>query len=392
MEVVDMLTKLIRRFLFKNIGKLEKKNISIVLPNKKKIELGDNLDSLEIKFNSWRGILLLFRRGALGLTEGYIHGYWQTDKLNELMDFLSGNLNAFSNISDGMLYSKFLEKINHFLNKNSIKGSKKNIEAHYDLGNDFFSLWLDDTMTYSSGIFFEETKSLSEAQINKYQSILDLLDLKQGAKILEIGCGWGGFMEYASKKGFDIKGITISPSQFEFTKTRLKKIIEDPKIELIDYRNLTGRYDAVVSIEMFEAVGSQYWDIFFSKIKSLLEEEGKAAIQTITIGDQYFEDYKNNPDFIQKYIFPGGMLASDKIIHGLAETNGLKTEVQKEFSESYAKTLETWFNNFQKCWDKIETLNFDKKFKNTWDMYLAYCRGGFLNERIFVSQYLLKNK
>tara|TARA_B100000212_G_scaffold140463_1_gene105785 strand:- start:681 stop:1424 length:744 start_codon:yes stop_codon:yes gene_type:complete len=247
-------------------------------------------------------------------------------------------------------------------------------------------------MTYSSGIFFEETKSLSEAQINKYQSILDLLDLKQGAKILEIGCGWGGFMEYASKKGFDIKGITISPSQFEFTKTRLKKIIEDPKIELIDYRNLTGRYDAVVSIEMFEAVGSQYWDIFFSKIKSLLEEEGKAAIQTITIGDQYFEDYKNNPDFIQKYIFPGGMLASNKIIHGLAETNGLKTEVQKEFSESYARTLETWFNNFQKCWDQIETLNFDKKFKNTWDMYLAYCRGGFLNERIFVSQYLLKNK
>ena len=198
-------------------------------------------------------------------------------------------------------------------------------------------------MTYSSGIFYQDTKSLCEAQNNKYQSILDLLDLNEGSKILEIGCGWGGFLEYATKKGFDVKGITISPSQLEFAKTRLQNIKKNPEIELIDYREVSGKYDAVVSIEMFEAVGSQYWDTFFSKIKSLLKEDGKAAIQTITIGDHLFEYYKNKPDFIQTYIFPGGMLASDQIIHKLAEKNELKSEIQIDISQSYAKTLETWF-------------------------------------------------
>ena len=318
--------------------------------------------------------------------------YWQTDKLMELMDYLPKNLNALSKISNGILFFNIFARINHFLNKNTIKGSRKNIEAHYDLGNDFFSLWLDNTMTYSSGIFYQDTKSLCEAQNNKYQSILDLLDLKEGSKILEIGCGWGGFLEYATKKGFDVKGITISPSQLEFAKTRLQKIKENPEIELIDYRKVSGKYDAIVSIEMFEAVGSQYWDTFFSKIKSLLKKDGKSYIKTITIGDHLFEYYKNNPDFIQTYIFPGGMLASNQIIHNLAEKNELKSEIQIDFSQSYAKTLETWFDNFQKYWQQIETLNFDKKFKNTWDMYLAYCRGGFLNERISVSQYLLENK
>ena len=387
-----MLTKVIQNFLNKNIGKLEKENLSLILPNGKRIKLGDNLDSLEIRFNSWLGVWLILRRGALGLTEGYMKNYWQTDKLMELMDYLPKNLNALSKISNGILFFNIFARINHFLNKNTIKGSRKNIEAHYDLGNDFFSLWLDSTMTYSSGIFYQDTKSLCEAQNNKYQSILDLLDLKEGSKILEIGCGWGGFLEYATKKGFDVKGITISPSQLEFAKTRLQKIKENPEIELIDYRKVSGKYDAIVSIEMFEAVGSQYWDTFFSKIKSLLKKDGKAAIQTITIGDHLFEYYKNNPDFIQTYIFPGGMLASNQIIHNLAEKNELKSEIQIDFSQSYAKTLETWFYNFQKYWQQIETLNFDKKFKNTWDMYLAYCRGGFLNERISVSQYLLENK
>ena len=387
-----MLTEAIQNFLNKNIGELEKKNISIILPNKRKIELGDNQESIQISFNSWLGIWLIFRRGALGLTEGYIHNYWQTEDLIELMYYLPKNLEAFSKISNGMLSFKTFAKINHFLNKNTIKGSKKNIEAHYDLGNDFYKLWLDNSMTYSSGIFYEETTSLSEAQKNKYQSILDMLNLKEGSKILEIGCGWGGFLEYASTMGFDVKGITISPSQFEFAKTRLKKIDETPEIELIDYRKISGKYDAIVSIEMFEAVGSEYWDTFFSKIKSLLKEGGRAAIQTITIGDEFFESYKNNPDFIQTYIFPGGMLASDQIIHKLAENNELKPTTQKDFPQSYAKTLETWFYNFQDCWEQVEALSFDRKFKNTWDMYLAYCRGGFLNERISVSQYLLENK
>ena len=387
-----MLTKLIQNFLNKNIGELEDKNISITLPNGKRIELGNHQSSIEITFNSWLGIWIIFRRGALGLTEGYINNYWQTEDLIELMDYLPKNLDAFSKISNGMLSLKIFAKINHFFNKNTLKGSKKNIEAHYDLGNDFYNLWLDESMTYSSGIFYEETNNLSEAQENKYQSILDMLNLKEGARILEIGCGWGGFLEYAGRRGFDVKGITISPSQFQFAKTRIGQMEKIPEIELIDYRKISGKFDAIVSIEMFEAVGSEYWEIFFSKIKGLLKENGKAAIQTITIGDEFFDSYQKNPDFIQTYIFPGGMLASNKIIHKLAENNELKSISQKNFPESYAKTLETWFINFQDRWDQVEALGFDKKFKNTWDMYLAYCRGGFLNERISVSQYLLENK
>ena len=387
-----MLTEIIQKFLNKNIGELKRKNICIILPNERKIELGENQDSVKISFNSWLGIWLVFRRGALGLTEGYINNYWQTDDLIELMYYLSKNLEAFSKISNGKFSLKIFAKMNHFLNKNTISGSKKNIEAHYDLGNDFYKLWLDNSMTYSSGIFYKETNSLSEAQKNKYQSILDMLNLKEGSRILEIGCGWGGFLEYAFTKGFNVKGITISQSQFEFTKTRLEKINKKLEVELIDYRKISGKFDAIVSIEMFEAVGSEYWDIFFSKIKSLLKENGKAAIQTITIADEFFESYKSNPDFIQTYIFPGGMLASDQIIHKLVKNNELTSIAQRDFPQSYARTLETWFYNFQDCWEQVEALSFDKKFKNTWDMYLAYCRGGFLNERISVSQYLLENK
>jgi len=387
-----MLTKLIQNFLNKNIGELEDKNISITLPNGKRIELGNHQSSIEITFNSWLGIWIIFRRGALGLTESYINNYWQTEDLIELMDYLPKNLEAFSKISNGMFSLRIFAKINHFFNKNTLKGSKKNIEAHYDLGNDFYNLWLDESMTYSSGIFYEETNNLSEAQENKYQSILDMLNLKEGARILEIGCGWGGFLEYAGRRGFDVKGITISPSQFQFAKTRIRQMEKIPEIELIDYRKISGKFDAIVSIEMFEAVGSEYWEIFFSKIKDLLKENGKAAIQTITIGDEFFDSYKKNPDFIQTYIFPGGMLASNEIIHKLAQNNKLKPISQKNFPKSYAKTLETWFINFQDRWDQVEALGFDKKFKNTWDMYLAYCRGGFLNERISVSQYLLENK
>ena len=387
-----MLTNLIQDFLNKNIGELKEKNILLTLPNKRIIKLGEHQESIEIVFNSWLGMWLIFRRGALGLTEGYINNYWHTENIIELMDYLPKNLKAFSKISNGMLSLRFIAKVNHFLNKNTLKGSKKNIEAHYDLGNDFYNLWLDKTMTYSSGIFYEETASLNEAQENKYQSILDMLDLKEGARILEIGCGWGGFLEYAANQGFDVKGITISPSQYQFAEKRLEGMGAAAEIELVDYREVSGKFDAIVSIEMFEAVGSEYWDIFFSKIYSLLKEDGRAAIQTITIGDEFFESYQSNPDFIQTYIFPGGMLASDKVIHELANNNELKLLDQKDFPESYAKTLETWFINFQECWHKVNLQGFDKNFKNTWDMYLAYCRGGFLNGRISVTQYLMEKK
>ena len=392
METVDMITRTIDKFLNARVGVLQKKNLILTLPNGYRVELGNHRDSLEITFNSWLGIWLIFRRGSLGFTEGYVNNYWQTKDILDLMEYLPQNLNALSQISEGIFSYKISSRINHYFNKNTLSGSKKNIKAHYDLGNDFYSFWLDDSMTYSSGIFYSETSTLQEAQENKYQSILNLLNLKKGSKILEIGCGWGGFLEYASNQGFDVKGITISPSQFNYVKAKQKNSKSKPEIQLIDYRFVSGKFDAIVSIEMFEAVGSEYWDIFFSKIRSLLKENGKAAIQTITIGDTFFDNYKNNPDFIQTYIFPGGMLASNKIIHQLSGSKNLEITQQNDFGSSYAKTLEIWFENFQKAWRIVETMGFDERFKNKWDMYLAYCRGGFLSERISVSQYLLEAK
>ena len=392
MEIVDMITRTIDKFLNARVGVLQEKNLILTLPNGYRVELGNHRDSLEITFNSWLGIWLIFRRGSLGFTEGYVNNYWQTKDILDLMEYLPQNLNALSQISDGIFSYKISSRINHYFNKNTLSGSKKNIKAHYDLGNDFYSLWLDGSMTYSSGIFYSETSTLQEAQENKYQSILNLLNLKKGSKILEIGCGWGGFLEYASSQGFDVKGITISPSQFNYVKAKQKNSKSKSDIQLIDYRFVSGRFDAIVSIEMFEAVGSEYWDMFFSKIRSLLKENGKAAIQTITIGDTFFDNYKNNPDFIQTYIFPGGMLASNKIIHQLSGSKNLEITQQNDFGSSYAKTLEIWFENFQKAWRVVETMGFDERFKNKWDMYLAYCRGGFLSERISVSQYLLEAK
>ena len=387
-----MITRSLDKFLNARVGVLQKKNLILTLPNGYRIELGNHRDFVEITFNSWLGIWLIFRRGSLGFTEGYINKYWQTKDILDLMEYLPQNLNALSQISDGIFSYKISSRINHYFNKNTLSGSKKNIKAHYDLGNDFYSLWLDDSMTYSSGMFYSDTSTLQEAQENKYQSILNLLNLKKGSKILEIGCGWGGFLEYASNQGFDVKGITISPSQFNYVKAKQKNSKSKSEIQLIDYRFVSGKFDAIVSIEMFEAVGSEYWDIFFSKIRSLLKENGKAAIQTITIGDTFFNNYKNNPDFIQTYIFPGGMLASNEIIHRLSGSKNLNVTQQKNFCSSYATTLEIWFKNFQEAWRMVETMGFDEKFKNKWDMYLAYCRGGFLSERISVSQYLLEAK
>ena len=387
-----MITRSLDKFLNARVGVLQKKNLILTLPNGYRIELGNHRDFVEITFNSWLGIWLIFRRGSLGFTEGYINKYWQTKDILDLMEYLPQNLNALSQISDGLFSYKISSRINHYFNKNTLSGSKKNIKAHYDLGNDFYSLWLDDSMTYSSGMFYSDTSTLQEAQENKYQSILNLLNLKKGSKILEIGCGWGGFLEYASNQGFDVKGITISPSQFNYVKAKQKNSKSKSEIQLIDYRFVSGKFDAIVSIEMFEAVGSEYWDIFFSKIRSLLKENGKAAIQTITIGDTFFNNYENNPDFIQTYIFPGGMLASNEIIHRLSGSKNLNVTQQKNFCSSYATTLEIWFKNFQEAWRMVETMGFDEKFKNKWDMYLAYCRGGFLSERISVSQYLLEAK
>ena len=387
-----MLTNFFKKWLEKKIVNLESGSLIITFPNKNVLILGEGSEKADLVITSWKGIWLLFTRGSLGFTEGYIKNYWTTSNLIFLMEFLTKNYSSISTIVDGKVLGRIFTKIQHRLNKNSISGSKKNIEAHYDLGNDFYSMWLDKTMTYSSGFYKEENETIEEAQKGKYQLILDTLDLPVGSSILEIGCGWGGFLEHASNQGYLVKGITISPSQFKFAQDRIENLEIVPDIELIDYRLLEGKFDAVVSIEMFEAVGSEYWNSYFQKIQNVLKPNAKAVIQTITMTEDYFEGYDKWPDFIQTYIFPGGELASDKLFIDKARKFDLENIKTINFAKSYAKTLETWYENFQIAWSDIEEMGFDAKFKRTWDMYLAYCRGGFLNGQLEVSQYLLKIK
>ena len=391
-----MLNKVLNYWISKNLEEIEQGTFKLILPKtEEKILLRGktnlNLEAtLEIK--SWKALWLIYSRGSLGFTEGYLENYWDTDDLMKLMDLISKNYNSFDRVNSGSGFWKLFTKFSHFRNENSLSGSKKNIHAHYDLGNDFYESWLDETMTYSSGFFERNSDSLKEAQNRKYKLILDTLNLPKNSSILEIGCGWGGFLEYASSVGYKIKGITISQEQFKFASNRIKGLTNNPEIELIDYRKLKGKFDAVVSIEMFEAVGSKYWKTYFDVVKQLLKSNGQALIQTITMKEDFYEGYHDWPDFIQTYIFPGGELSSDKVFKENAANSELIASDITNFAASYAKTLEIWYKNFQKEWDAIGEIGFDEKFKRTWDMYLSYCRGGFLNNQLEVSQYKLTHK
>ena len=391
-----MLNKVLNYWISKNLEEIEQGTFKLILPNtEEKILLrGKTNLSLEatLEIKSWKALWLIYSRGSLGFTEGYLENYWDTDDLMKLMDLISKNYNSFDRVNSGSGFWKLFTKFSHFRNENSLSGSKKNIHAHYDLGNDFYKSWLDETMTYSSGFFEGNSDNLKEAQNKKYKLILDTLNLPKNSSILEIGCGWGGFLEYASSVGYKIKGITISQEQFKFASNRIKGLTNNPEIELIDYRKLKGKFDAVVSIEMFEAVGSKYWKTYFDVVKQLLKSNGQALIQTITMKEDFYEGYHDWPDFVQTYIFPGGELSSDKVFKENAANSELIASDITNFAASYAKTLEIWYKNFQKEWDAIGEIGFDEKFKRTWDMYLSYCRGGFLNNQLEVSQYKLTHK
>ena len=306
---MGMLSRILKRNIEKGLSKIQVNQIQVTYPDKTTSVFGNSGSIVDLNIKSWKMLWLAITRGDIGLAEGYFENHWSTSNLLDLMEFFSVNVEYISDISDGKNIFKIFTYIYHLRNKNSISGSKKNILAHYDLGNSFYQLWLDNTMTYSSAFFDNKKISLAEAQENKYQRIIDKLDLKPGQSILEIGCGWGGFMEYASKKGFKVKGITISDEQHKFATERLLNLENDPEVILKDYRLIEGKFDAVVSIEMFEAVGKEYWNSYFSKVRELLNKNGKALIQTITIDDALFDKYVKTTDFIQTYIFPGGLMA-----------------------------------------------------------------------------------
>ena len=336
----------------------------------------------------------LIRGGSIGFAESYMRGEFETDNLSDLIELTARNIQLIYKFS-GLLDLPVINFIKNKIIKNTKSRSKENIAKHYDLGNDFFSLWLDDTLTYSSAIFDDSSKNLSVAQNNKYQKLIDLIKPSSGDKVLEIGCGWGGFAEYLGKK-YDVKldCITISKKQFEYAKERIHKcgLNEKVNIEIKDYRDLQGKYNSIASIEMIEAVGQNYLESYFKTIKHNLSSGGKAAIQAITIDDSLFDRYKNKQDFIQKYIFPGGFLPNKSSINRYVSDNGLAINSYISYADHYANTLSLWRNEFLKKWDLIKNQGFDLTFKRMWEFYLSYCEAGFKSKNIDLIQFSMQNK
>ena len=336
----------------------------------------------------------LISGGSIGFAESYMRGEFETDNLSNLIELTARNIKVIYKFS-GLLDFPIINFVKNKVIKNTKSRSKDNIAKHYDLGNDFFSLWLDETLTYSSAIFDKETKNLSEAQNNKYQKLIDLIKPGNGDKVLEIGCGWGGFAEYLGTK-YDVKldCITISKKQFEYTKERIHKcgLNEKVNIEIKDYRDLRGKYNSIASIEMIEAVGQNYLDSYFKTIKNNLSDGGKAAIQAITIDDNLFDRYKNKQDFIQKYIFPGGFLPNKNNINKYVSDNGLTINSYISYADHYANTLAIWREEFKNKWDLIKNQGFDLTFKRMWEFYLSYCEAGFKSKNIDLIQFSLQNK
>ena len=336
----------------------------------------------------------LIKGGSIGFAESYMRGDFETDNLSNLIEITARNIQIIYKFS-GLLDLPIINFFKNIFIKNTKNRSKENIAKHYDLGNEFFSLWLDETLTYSSGIFNETINDLSEAQNNKYQKMIDLIKPNNGDKVLEIGCGWGGFAEYLGKK-YDVKldCITISKKQFEYAKERIYKcgLNEKVNIEIKDYRDLKNKYNSIASIEMIEAVGQNYLESYFKTIKNNLSSNGRAAIQAITIDDSLFDRYKTKKDFIQKYIFPGGFLPSKNSLNKYVSENGLTIKSYDSYADHYANTLAIWKNEFNRKWDLIKKQGFDLTFKRMWEFYLSYCEAGFKSKNIDLIQFSIQNK
>ena len=336
----------------------------------------------------------LIKGGSVGLAESYMRNEFETKNLSDLIEVTARNINQIHKFS-GLLDLPVINFLKNIFIKNTKNRSKKNIAKHYDLGNEFFSLWLDKTLTYSSAIFDEKNKDLSDAQNNKYQKLIDLMKPSSGDKVLEIGCGWGGFAEYLGKK-YDVKldCITISKKQFEYAKSRIHKcgLNEKVNIEIKDYRDLKDKYNSIASIEMIEAVGQNYLESYFKTIKNNLSNNGNAAIQAITIDDALFDRYKNKEDFIQKYIFPGGFLPNKNSINKYVSDNGLTIKSYESYADHYSNTLSIWRDEFNKKWEQIKNQGFDSTFKRMWEFYLCYCEAGFKSKNIDLIQFSIQNK
>ena len=384
------------KIVFSSLKLIKKGHLILTNYDDEKYLFGDPSQKLKVKIKINKPGLTyqIVKSGSTGLAEAYMRGDFETDDLTNLIELTAKNIKLVYKFS-GLLDFSIFNKIKNFLLKNNKSRSKKNISKHYDLGNEFFSLWLDPTLTYSSAIFDQKDNDLEKAQINKYKKLVELFRPKSGNKILEIGCGWGGFAEYVGKN-HDVKldCITISKKQFEYASNRIFKngLNEKINIQFKDYRDVKQKYNSIASIEMIEAVGQNYLENYFKTIKTNLVSEGSAAIQAITIDDNLFDRYKTKEDFIQKYIFPGGFLPSKKKLYDLSQNNGLAINQYNSYGLHYSNTLKIWRDEFFKKWEEISKQGFDNKFKRMWHFYLSYCEAGFKSKNIDLIQFSLQNR
>lgn len=329
----------------------------------------------------WGACGAILQRGDIGFAEAYINRLWETDDLVGLITLALCNRDAVEKAIYGHWWGRVLYRLRRFLRANTRRGSRRNVEAHYDLGNAFYRLWLDGSMTYSAAILANDpARSLEAGQIAKYERVLERLDARPGDRILEIGCGWGGFSAYAaSTRGCTVHGVTLSHEQLDWARSRARRegLEERTRFELRDYRDITDTYDHVVSLEMYEAVGERYWPAYFRTIRQRLQRGGKGLIQAITIDDRLFDRYRRGTDFIQHYVFPGGMLASPTVLRREIERAGLRIADAFGFGDDYAETLRRWRVRFNRAIPDVRALGFDQRFVRLWTFYLAYCEAGF---------------
>lgn len=379
------------KLLLRLLRRIRSGHLTVVLPAGTRVEIdsGQRPDlSVTLVVHRARAVRRVLVSGSVGFADGYIAGDWTTPDLATLIELALCNEAALGQEIAGQPLALLLHRIRHWKHRNTLRGSRRNIARHYDLGNDFYALWLDGGMTYSSALFVSPQQSLRDAQDTKYHRLAHLLDLRCGHHVLEIGCGWGGFAEYLAKAGCRVTGLTLSSRQAAFARERLQQAQLDAQVTILeqDYRAVRGRFDRIASIEMFEAVGEAYWPTFFAVMRDRLVAGGIAAMQVITIDEARFAAYRRCVDFIQHYIFPGGMLPTMAALRTEIGRAGLRVTHRTSFGSSYALTLARWQERFQNAWPQVRSLGFDDRFKRTWEYYLSYCEAGFRAGSIDVCQ------
>ena len=370
-----------------------KGQLDLTLPSGRLVTLGGTIpgETADLKIRNFKVLWAGFRRAQLGFFERYMAGDVESTNPTAFFRFYLQNRGGLDGASRFFMAS-FIDKLWHKLRDNDLKGAKENISAHYDLGNDFYRLWLDDTMSYSSAIFDSKANSLEAAQQLKYKHVMEAAEVKPGSKVLEIGCGWGGFAEMVGKAGASLRGITLSKEQLAFAQKRVagEGLSKDVELVIEDYRDTKGMFDAIASIEMIEAVGEPHWPAYFKTVFNRLKPGGAAAIQGITIIEENYASYRGGVDFIQRYVFPGGMLLTKDLMREQAQKAGLLLEKFECFGQSYAETLRQWRVRFEAAWPKIAPLGFDERFKRLWTLYLCYCEAGFAEGIVDVGIYKIR--